>query len=150
MYVNVPEEYSRGITVGMTAGLTLAEFPDRGFQGEVVRTARTADGEHGIADSGPRRRMGPLKPARAARMLRQVIKQCRFKLNLSRNDCSQVCRQPLAGRGIKSDHVGSDYAPKPLVKSLLLQHQDSSLPICSGNRLGYFRLPEHLVTFPAD
>lgn len=39
VYVNVPEEYSRGITVGMTADLSLAEFPDRKFQGEVVRTA---------------------------------------------------------------------------------------------------------------
>jgi RND family efflux transporter MFP subunit len=39
VYVNVPEEYSRGIKVGMTADLSLAEFPDRKFQGKVVRTA---------------------------------------------------------------------------------------------------------------
>lgn len=39
VYVNVPEEYSRGIKVGMTADLTLAEFPARKFQGRVVRTA---------------------------------------------------------------------------------------------------------------
>jgi RND family efflux transporter MFP subunit len=39
VYVNVPEEYSRGITVGMKADLTLAEFPNRQFQGKVVRTA---------------------------------------------------------------------------------------------------------------
>lgn len=39
VYVNVPEEYSRGIKVGMTADLTLAEFPGRKFQGKVVRTA---------------------------------------------------------------------------------------------------------------
>jgi len=39
VYVNVPEEYSRGIKVGMTADLNLAEFPDRKFQGRVVRTA---------------------------------------------------------------------------------------------------------------
>jgi len=39
VYVNVPEEYSRGIKVGMTADLRLAEFPDRKFQGKVVRTA---------------------------------------------------------------------------------------------------------------
>jgi RND family efflux transporter MFP subunit len=39
VYVNVPEEYSRGITIGMTADLSLAEFPDRKFQGKVVRTA---------------------------------------------------------------------------------------------------------------
>ena len=39
VYVNVPEEYSRGIKVGMTAVLTLAEFPGRKFQGKVVRTA---------------------------------------------------------------------------------------------------------------
>ena len=39
VYVNVPEEYSRGIKVGMTADLSLAEFPDHKFQGKVVRTA---------------------------------------------------------------------------------------------------------------
>ena len=39
VYVNVPEEYSRGIKVGMTADLSLAEFPDRKFRGTVVRTA---------------------------------------------------------------------------------------------------------------
>jgi RND family efflux transporter MFP subunit len=39
VYVNVPEEYSRAIKVGMTADLSLAEFPDRKFQGTLVRTA---------------------------------------------------------------------------------------------------------------
>ncbi len=39
VYVNVPEEYSRGIKVGMTADLSLAEFPGRKFQGKLVRTA---------------------------------------------------------------------------------------------------------------
>jgi RND family efflux transporter MFP subunit len=39
VYVNVPEEYSRGIKVGMTADLNLAEFPGRKFQGKLVRTA---------------------------------------------------------------------------------------------------------------
>jgi RND family efflux transporter MFP subunit len=39
VYVNVPEAYSQGIKVGMTASLSLAEFPGRGFQGKLVRTA---------------------------------------------------------------------------------------------------------------
>jgi len=39
VYVNVPEEYSRGIKVGMTADLSLSEFPGRTFQGKLVRTA---------------------------------------------------------------------------------------------------------------
>jgi RND family efflux transporter MFP subunit len=39
VYVNVPEEYSRGTKVGMTADLHLAEFPDHKFQGKLVRTA---------------------------------------------------------------------------------------------------------------
>lgn len=39
VYVNVPEEYSQGIKDGMTADLTLAEFPGRKFQGKLVRTA---------------------------------------------------------------------------------------------------------------
>jgi RND family efflux transporter MFP subunit len=39
VYVNVPEEYSRGVKVGMTADLGLAEFPGRKFQGKLVRTA---------------------------------------------------------------------------------------------------------------
>ena len=39
VFVNVPEEYSRGIKVGMTADLVLTEFPGRTFQGNLVRTA---------------------------------------------------------------------------------------------------------------
>jgi RND family efflux transporter MFP subunit len=39
VYVNVPEEYSQGIKVGMTADLSLAEFTGRTFQGKLVRTA---------------------------------------------------------------------------------------------------------------
>src|ERR1700736_1815931 len=39
VYVNVPEEYSQGIKVGMTADLSLAEFPGRKLQGKLVRTA---------------------------------------------------------------------------------------------------------------
>jgi RND family efflux transporter MFP subunit len=39
VYVDVPEEYSRGVKVGMTADLSLAEFPDRKFPGKVVRTS---------------------------------------------------------------------------------------------------------------
>jgi RND family efflux transporter MFP subunit len=39
VYVNVPEEYSQGVKVGMIADLALAEFPGRKFQGKLVRTA---------------------------------------------------------------------------------------------------------------
>lgn len=39
VYVNVPEEYSQGMKVGMVADLSLAEFPGRKFQGKLVRTA---------------------------------------------------------------------------------------------------------------
>ena len=39
VYVNVPEEYSQGVKVGMTADLNLTEFPGRKFQGKLVRTA---------------------------------------------------------------------------------------------------------------
>jgi len=39
VYVNVPEEYSQGIKVGMTADLSLTEFPARTFRGTLVRTA---------------------------------------------------------------------------------------------------------------
>src|ERR1700676_5283365 len=39
VYVNVPEEYSQGVKVGMTADLSLAEFPRRRFRGKLVRTA---------------------------------------------------------------------------------------------------------------
>jgi len=39
VYVNVPEEYSQGITAGMTADLSLTEFPGRSFHGKLVRTA---------------------------------------------------------------------------------------------------------------
>jgi RND family efflux transporter MFP subunit len=39
VYVNVPEEYSRGVKGGMAADLSLAEFPGRRFRGKLVRTA---------------------------------------------------------------------------------------------------------------
>lgn len=40
VYVNVPEEYSRGVKPGMaSADIVLAEFPDRRFPGKLVRTA---------------------------------------------------------------------------------------------------------------
>jgi RND family efflux transporter MFP subunit len=39
VYVNVPEEYSQGMKKGMTADLSLAEFPGRKIQGKLVRTA---------------------------------------------------------------------------------------------------------------
>jgi RND family efflux transporter MFP subunit len=40
VYVNVPQEYSQGIKTGMTADLSLAEFPGRKFQGNLVRTTQ--------------------------------------------------------------------------------------------------------------
>src|SRR2546425_11601985 len=43
VYVNVPEAYSQVAKPGMTADLTLAEFPDRRFQGKLVRTASAID-----------------------------------------------------------------------------------------------------------
>ncbi len=39
VYVNVPEQYSQAATPGLTAELTLAEFPGRRFQGKLVRTS---------------------------------------------------------------------------------------------------------------
>lgn len=40
VYVNVPEEYSRGVKPGATgADIVLAEFPDQPFPGKLVRTA---------------------------------------------------------------------------------------------------------------
>jgi RND family efflux transporter MFP subunit len=39
VYVNVPEQYSRGVKPGMNAQLSLSEFPGRQFQGVLVRTA---------------------------------------------------------------------------------------------------------------
>ena len=41
VYVNVPEEYSQGIKSGMTADLSLAEFPARTFRGTLVRTSES-------------------------------------------------------------------------------------------------------------
>lgn len=39
VYVNVPEQYSQDVAPGLTADLTLPEFPGRRFQGTLVRTA---------------------------------------------------------------------------------------------------------------
>ena len=45
VYVNVPEEYSRGIRPGETeADIVLAEFPGQKFPGKVVRTAEAING----------------------------------------------------------------------------------------------------------
>jgi RND family efflux transporter MFP subunit len=39
VYVNVPEQYSQATTAGLTATLTLSEFPGRQFTGKLVRTS---------------------------------------------------------------------------------------------------------------
>ena len=45
VYVNVPQEYSRGIKPGKTlADIVLAEFPGRKFPGKVVRTSESING----------------------------------------------------------------------------------------------------------
>ena len=45
VYVNVPEEYSRGIMAGKTvADIVLAEFPGQKFPGKVVRTSESING----------------------------------------------------------------------------------------------------------
>jgi RND family efflux transporter MFP subunit len=45
VYVNVPEEYSRGVKPGQTpAEIVLAEFPDQRFPGKLVRTANAING----------------------------------------------------------------------------------------------------------
>jgi RND family efflux transporter MFP subunit len=43
VYVNVPEAYSQAAKPGLTSDLTLSEFPDRRFQGTLVRTANSID-----------------------------------------------------------------------------------------------------------
>jgi RND family efflux transporter MFP subunit len=41
VFVNVPEQYSQAASPGLTANLTLAEFPGRQFQGKLVRTSNS-------------------------------------------------------------------------------------------------------------
>jgi RND family efflux transporter MFP subunit len=41
VYVNVPEQYSKAAAPGLTAQLTLAEFPGRQFEGKLVRTSNS-------------------------------------------------------------------------------------------------------------
>ena len=43
VYVNVPEAYSQAAKPGLKADLTLPEFPDKRFQGTLVRTSSTID-----------------------------------------------------------------------------------------------------------
>jgi RND family efflux transporter MFP subunit len=45
VYVNVPEEYSQATTSGLSAELTLAEFPGTTFTGKLVRTAEAINFE---------------------------------------------------------------------------------------------------------
>ena len=43
VYVNVPEAYSQAAKPGLKADLTLPEFPNKRFQGTLVRTSSTID-----------------------------------------------------------------------------------------------------------
>src|ERR1700733_13529633 len=43
VYINVPQQYSQPAKPGLTADLTLAEFPGRRFKGQLVRTAKAID-----------------------------------------------------------------------------------------------------------
>jgi RND family efflux transporter MFP subunit len=43
VYVNVPQQYSRDVTPGGAAELTLAEFPGRRFAGSIVRSSDAID-----------------------------------------------------------------------------------------------------------
>ncbi len=43
VYINVPQNYSQVAKPGMTADLTLSEFPGKRFQGTLVRTANAID-----------------------------------------------------------------------------------------------------------
>jgi len=45
VYVNVPEEYSQATTSGLTAELTLSEFPGKAFTGKLVRTSEAINFE---------------------------------------------------------------------------------------------------------
>jgi multidrug efflux pump subunit AcrA (membrane-fusion protein) len=43
VFINVPQPYSPAAKPGITADLTLAQFPGRKFQGKLVRTANSID-----------------------------------------------------------------------------------------------------------
>jgi RND family efflux transporter MFP subunit len=43
VFINVPQIYSQAATPGLKADLTFAEFPDRQFQGTLVRTSKSID-----------------------------------------------------------------------------------------------------------
>jgi RND family efflux transporter MFP subunit len=43
VYIDVPQQYSPAAKPGLTADLTLAQFPGRSFKGELVRTANAID-----------------------------------------------------------------------------------------------------------
>jgi RND family efflux transporter MFP subunit len=43
VYINVPQQYSQAAKPGLSADLTLAEFPGRRFKGQLVRTANAID-----------------------------------------------------------------------------------------------------------
>jgi len=45
VYVDVPEEYSQAVTSGLTAELTLTEFPGSPFKGKLVRTSEAINFE---------------------------------------------------------------------------------------------------------
>src|ERR1700691_3688441 len=43
VYINVPQQYSQAAKPGLSADLTLAEFPGRRFKGQLVRTANAIE-----------------------------------------------------------------------------------------------------------
>ena len=43
VYINVPQQYSQAASPGLTADLTLQEFPGRRFKGKLVRTSNSID-----------------------------------------------------------------------------------------------------------
>ena len=45
VYVSVPEEYSQAVTSGLSADLTLSEFPGKTFTGKLVRTSEAINFE---------------------------------------------------------------------------------------------------------
>jgi len=45
VYVSVPEEYSQAVTSGLSADLTLSEFPGKTFTGKLVRTSEAINYE---------------------------------------------------------------------------------------------------------
>jgi RND family efflux transporter MFP subunit len=107
VYVNVPQVYSPACVPGLTATLTLAEFPGKVFEGKIVRTSKAIDPASRtlLVEVDVKNPTGELYPGAYA--------QVHFKLNNTRPTLIlQVSALMFRSEGLRVGIVGSNSKAK--------------------------------------